>query len=83
LLRRSRRNKSSPDLIRGSTKGPLGNERPFLSAPLFALFYQVEIRHPQPKNEKALAGFHAATLQCHYGNSIVAVPQLSCAIKPH
>jgi hypothetical protein len=31
--------------VRG--KGPLGNERPFLSAPLFALFYQVEIRHPQ------------------------------------
>jgi hypothetical protein len=27
-------------------KGPLGNERPFLSAPLFALFYQVEIRQP-------------------------------------
>jgi hypothetical protein len=52
LLRRSRRNKSSPDLIRGSTKGPLGNERPFLSAPLFALFYQVEIRHPQPKKKK-------------------------------
>jgi hypothetical protein len=68
--------------VRG--KGPLGNERPFLSAPLFALFYQVEIRHPRlPKKEKPLAGFHAATLQCHYGNSIVAVPQLSCAIKPY
>jgi hypothetical protein len=33
-------------------KRPLGNERPFLSASLFALFYQAEIRQPQLLNNQ-------------------------------
>jgi hypothetical protein len=48
----------------------------FLSAPLFALLYQVEIRHPRLlKKETAPLdrASNAATPQCHYSNSIVAV----------
>jgi hypothetical protein len=66
-------------------KGPLGNERPFLSTRLFALFYQAEIRHPQllKKQTAPLGGaFNAAIKQCNYGKSIVAVSAAICSINP-
>jgi hypothetical protein len=56
-------------------RGPLGNERLFLCAPLFHLFYQVEIRQLRPPKTNRPLGesSNAATLQCHYGISIVAL----------
>jgi hypothetical protein len=59
---------------RSEGKGRSATSGLFFPLPLFALFYQAEIRQPQLlKNRTARQGSNGAMLQCNGGNFIFAV----------